>query len=180
MDPEFFSKETLNIARESAYWAKLSMFGTWFSGLATFVAVCISLVVAFGRPKPRIRGQVDINIVSPPPYNDHLYGVGVTINNIGANQVKITSLKWVFSKSVRVFYATSQPGDSLPKKLEHGDSANFFFLSDKNGEWLEDMRDWADKAGGRVNKLKVEVTLGTGDVFFIKPTKAVIDFLRSS
>lgn len=180
MNPDYFSYETLRIASESAYWAKLSMLGVWFSGLATFVAVCISLFVAFSRPKPRIRGKVDINIVSQPPFNSHLYGVGVTINNIGANQVRITSLKWRFSKSVRVLYATSQPGDSLPKKLEHGDSANFFFLSDKNGEWLEDMRDWADKAGGRVNKLKVEVSLGTGDVFFIKPTKAVIDFLRLS
>ncbi|HHG8819231.1 TPA: hypothetical protein ACPYV0_000094 [Citrobacter amalonaticus] len=180
MVSEYISNETLSIARESAYWAKLSMFGTWFSGLATFLAVCISLVVAFGRPKPRIRGQVDINIVSSPPYNNHLYGVGVTINNIGVNQVKITSLKWCFSKSVRIMYAVSHPGDSLPKKLEHGDSAQFFFLSDQNGEWLDDMRDWADKAGGRVHKLKVEVTLGTGDVFFIKPTRAVIEFIRSN
>ena len=180
MVPDYISDETLNIARESAYWAKLSMVGTWFSGLATFFAVCISLVVAFGRPKPRIRGKVDISIISPPPYDNHLYGVSVIINNIGENQVKITSLNWRFSKSVRVVYASSQHGDALPKKLEHGDSANFFYQSDQKGEWLEDMRLWADMAGGRVDKLKVEVTLGTGDVFFIKPTKAVMDFLESS
>lgn len=179
MSPNDISYETLIAAQESAYWAKLSMYGTWFAGIATFLAVCVSLVVAYSRPKPKIKGKADISIVSPAPFNTSLYGVGVTIHNIGVNQVKITSLTWRFSKSVRVVYAVSQPGDSLPKKLEHGDSANFFFLSDDTGEWLKDIREWSDMSGEKVNKLKVEISLGTGDTVFIKPTKAVIDYLSN-
>lgn len=174
MNTDYFSYETLIAARDSAYWAKLSMYGTWFAGAATFAAV----LVALRRPVPRIRGQATIIIASPPPYDNPTYGVGVSINNIGTNPVKINSLIWKFSKDTRVMYLTSQPGDTLPKRIEHGDSASFFFLDDEEGEWLADLKKWNKETGGKAKQLRIEVTLGTGDVFYIRPRKDVLDFIN--
>ena len=50
MSPDYISYETLIAARESAYWAKLSMLGTWFSGVATLLAVITSLYIALKGP----------------------------------------------------------------------------------------------------------------------------------
>lgn len=116
-------------------------------------------------------------IASPPPYDKPLYGVGVTINNIGMNPIKINSLIWKFSKDTRILYHESKPGDSIPKKIEHGDSAAFFFLNDKEGEWLSDLKKWNKQTGGKAQKLRIEITLGTGDVFYIRPDKSVLNFI---
>ncbi|HFO2762568.1 TPA: hypothetical protein ACHJKB_005568, partial [Klebsiella variicola] len=58
MSPDYISYETLIAAREAAYWAKLSMIGTWFSGIATFLAVITSLWIALRDRMPFIRGRV--------------------------------------------------------------------------------------------------------------------------
>jgi len=174
MNADYISYETLVAARESAHWAELSMYGTWFAGFATFAAV----LVALRRPVPKLRGKATTLIASPQPYDKPRFGVGVTINNIGMNPIKIDSLIWKFNKDTRVWYQTSRPGDSLPKKIDHGDSASFFFLNDEEGEWLKDLKKWNKDTGGKAKKLRIEVTLGTGDVFYIRPRKDVLDFIN--
>ena len=174
MDANYIAYQTLVANRDAADWAFWSMVGTWFAGVATFLAVLIAL----RRPVPRIRGSVRMIIVSPPPYNKPTFGIGISINNIGLTPVRINSLVWKFSREVRVQYRESKPGDSLPKKLEHGDSSAFFFENDEDGEWLSDLKKWSSKSGCKPHKLRIEVTLGTGDIFYLRPKKDVIDFLN--
>lgn len=173
MSPEYISYETLVANRDAALWAFWSMIGTWVAGVMTFAAVCVSLVVSFRRPKPKLKGSISHMFVNP---TGTLYkgGIGVSINNQGANPVSISMLTWNFGKETRLIYAVDSSASTLPKRLEHGESALFFFWNDENCEWAKDVKSNVLKSGGKIKRMRLEVSLGTGDVFYLKPPEGIL------
>lgn len=176
MSPDYILYETLVANRDAALWAFWSMIGTWVAGAMTFAAVCVSLVVSFRRPKPKLKGSISHMFVNP---NGMRYkgGIGVNIYNQGANPVSISMLTWNFGKETRLIYAVDPSAHTLPKRLEHGESAVFFFWNDENCEWAENVKSNVLKSGGKIDKMRLEVSLGTGDTFFIKPPKGILKIL---
>lgn len=176
MNVNLIAIETLQAAKDSAEWAFWAMLGTWVSGIMTLLAVCVSLIVAFRRPMPKLKCTASISLVG----NSHVgtkVGVGISVYNRGANTVNIVSIIWNFSKTTRLVYAADRYGNSLPKKIEHGESASIFFCKDEEGELINDIKNKIEKYGGDFNKLKFEISLGTGDKVFVKPSIETIEFL---
>lgn len=177
MEPNYIAYETLVTAREATNWAFWSMVATWVAGIMTFAAVCVSLVVSFRRPVPRIRGTASPMIIMPNSKVARA-GIGVNVYNRGSGPVNITNIIWNFGKNTRLLYPVDQSGHSIPKKLETGDSAIFFFWNDESNDWAEDVKKKVLASGGKIKKLKLEINVGTGDVFYIRPTKQVLKTLN--
>lgn len=56
--------QALLAAKNSADWAFWAMIGTWFSGIATFMAVCLTLYISNRRPKPKLAGSVTLSFLA--------------------------------------------------------------------------------------------------------------------
>ncbi|QMV50947.1 hypothetical protein [Ewingella americana] len=178
MESNYIAYEALITAREATFWAFWSMVGTWVAGIMTFAAVCISLIVSFRRPVPRIMGTASPIIIMP---NSRLTrsGIGLNIYNRGSGPVNITSIIWNFGKNTRLYYPVDPSGHTIPKKLETGESATFFFWNDESNGWAENVKNNVLESGGKINKLRLEISVGTGDVFYIPPTKEVLKIINN-
>lgn len=62
MESEMMALASLKASQDAAMWAFWSMIGTWFSGIATFMAVCLTLYISNRRPRPKLRGTVSIGL----------------------------------------------------------------------------------------------------------------------
>ena len=178
MDDKTMALKALIAAQEATYWAFWSMIGTWFSGIATFLAVCLTLYISNRRPKPQLKGAVSLSFFTNG--NASLSGVGISIANIGTYSAIITSLTWTFGSRNSLLQMVGGFGDNLPKKIEHSESAFFFIQSDLNAGWSQDMKYQIYQQGGTVRKLTLQVQLATGDVLKIKPAKNVIKMIEDS
>ncbi|WP_410743094.1 hypothetical protein [Citrobacter freundii] len=178
MDANYISYESLLAARDSAQWAFWSMIGTWFSGIATFMAVCLTLYISNRRPKPKLQGTVSLSFLTNG--NSSFSGVGINIANVGAHSAIITSLTWTFGSRNSLLQIVDGFGDNLPKRIEHGESAFFFIQSDLNAGWSQNMKYQISRQGGRIRSLKLQAHLATGDALKIKPAKNVIQMIEDS
>lgn len=170
--------QALMAAKESANWAFWSMIGTWFSGIATFMAVCLTLYISNRRPKPKIAGSVKFSFLSGGYAS--VKGIGINVANQGLTSVIITSLTWTYGTNNSLLQFVGEFGDNVPKKIEHGESAFFFIRNDEDARWASDMHKLIRNQGGRVRKLKLLVHLASGDVVKIKPAKNVIRMIESA
>lgn len=177
MDEKVVALAMLQAAKDSAEWAFWSMVGTWFAGIATFLAVVVSLYIANRRPKPKIRASVS-HSVALGAFKRR--GIGIEIANIGSVPVKISSLIWHYGGAGTLYHDFDPVSSKLPIKLEHGDSAYFFIHSDDDVRWDRDMMNFITEQGGKAEKLRLAINLGTKDRFFVKPDKSIVKMLKNS
>lgn len=179
MNADYIAYESLVATRNTAEWAFWSMVGTWFSGIATFMAVCLTLYISNRRPRPKLRGTVSLGGITGQ--NVSTFGVTINIANVGIQTATITSVTWTFgTKNSLLQILGGGFGDDLPKKIEHGEYAFFFIQNDTNGDWARDMKNKIWEQGGNVRKLMLLVHLATGDTMKIKPAKNVIKMIEKS
>lgn len=172
MSPDYISYETLIAARESAYWAKLSMIGTWFSGVATLLAVITSLYIALRDRMAFIGGTVRCGHIITE--DDVKPIIGVTVVNRSLHAIKIKAIYWNVGgeNDLQQLFRNAE-SDPLPVKLEHGDEANFRIILNDDDSWLRRMALRMRKLNSHPKKLKCIIMLSTGEKHKLKVDKRV-------
>lgn len=174
MNADYISYETLVATREAADWAFWSMIGTWISGIATFMAVCVSLHLGLRKPKTKISCKIGESVFFNGPYSNK--GVSIVITNQTLHSVNVTSVIWTFKKSI-TFY---QPFNSnlsmkLPKKLEYGEQVNLWIDLDGESKWIEKIAEGLQQQGANPKDFRCVVTVTTGENFTFKVNKSLME-----
>ncbi|ORM64526.1 hypothetical protein PRCB_16485 [Pantoea rodasii] len=179
MDTDFIALETMLAAQETAKWTLWMMYATWVAGTATFLAVVTTLYLANRKPKPSISSHCSTVIISPAP-GISLIGLSVEIANIGIYPVMVSSITWECGGNKKFVMSMNGVGSaSLPKKLEHGESAMFFHQFDDFGEWKALMLKNIENSQGKLKKLRYLVRLGTGQSLIFKLDRPLMNSLKT-
>lgn len=172
MDERVMALEALKAAQDAADWAFWSMIGTWFAGIATFLAVCVSLHLGLRKPKVHINCKISLSVFFNGPYKQN--GVSIVVTNLSLYAVKVMSVVWVFNKSI-TFY---QPFDSqysmkLPQRLEYGEQATLWIDLGGQTNWIEEIAKGLKEQGGNPKDFKCLISLSTGESFSYKVNKSL-------
>ncbi|HHA1437504.1 hypothetical protein N8Q41_22320 [Enterobacter hormaechei subsp. steigerwaltii] len=172
MNSDYISYETLIAARESAYWAKLSMYGTWFSGVATFLAVITSLCFALRDRKAFIGGKVRYGHLITE--DDDKPVIGVTVVNRSLHPIRIKAIYWDVGgdNDLQQLFKNTE-SDPLPIRLENGDEANYRIIIDDDDSWPKRMAMRLKKLNKHPYSLRCVVALSTGERLRLKVDKRV-------
>ncbi len=177
MDDKTLALATLQSAKDAADWAFWSMIGTWFSGVATFAAVCVSLHLGMKKPKAHISCKIGESIIFEGPYEQR--GISIVITNLALNTVKITSLCWDFKKDVTFFQPFhSSRSMQLPQKLDYGEQATFWIDLKNNESWIVNVAEGLKVHGADLNDLSLEVNTTTGESFSFKVNDSLMKKIR--
>ena len=180
MDTDFIAFETLIAAQETAKWTYWMMFATWFAGAATFSAVILTLYISNRKPVPSLKIDTSASIISPIPGISQ-QGYSITVANIGSSPAVLSSIHWECGgKQKFVQFFTPNVSSPMPKKLEHGESAFFFFEVDDFSEWVRSMKTNILKAEGSIKKLKIVVNLSTGRAVKCKAERSLMKALNET
>ncbi|HBH7067987.1 hypothetical protein [Enterobacter bugandensis] len=179
MDSDLISYEALIAAQETAKWTYKMMFATWFAGGATLAAVIVTLYLANRKPVASITSTSSTSIVAPPE-GLSMMGISLNVANVGIYPAVISSISWECGGKLTLHLLfKASVSDSLPKKLEHGESAMFFIPFNDFVEWKTQLLEFIEKSGGSLEKLRYIVHLGTGKKVSFKLSKDLMDTLKS-
>ncbi|WP_312804213.1 hypothetical protein [Atlantibacter hermannii] len=172
MNPDYISYETLNAARESAYWAELSMYGVWFSGIATFLAVITSLYIALRDRKAFIAGEVRCAHIFTEIDDSPI--IRITVVNRSLHPIRIKAISWDVGgdNEMQQLFRNGE-SDPLPIRLENGDEANYRIIIDESEGWFRRMAKRIKKLNKHPKKLRCVITLSTGERLRLKVDKRV-------
>lgn len=158
-----------------AYW---SMIGSWVSGIATFLAVVVSLYIANRKPKASLTCEVGLRIIfGKNALGQKLdeNGLAIRVVNQSTIPIKISSVGWKLSRK-KYFHQLlgDVHSDVLPKKIEFGEQALLWVKVDGT-DWLKEFAEEVRNVGCDVKKLRCAINLSTGKTFYFKPEK---DFIK--
>ncbi|HDR2706482.1 hypothetical protein [Enterobacter mori] len=172
MNPDYISYEALISARETAYWAKLSMYGTWFSGVATFLAVITSLFIALFNRRAFIGGKVRFGRILSD--DDDRRIIGITVVNRSLHAIRIKAIYWYVGGDIELQQLFKNvESDPLPIRLENGDEANYRIILNDDEEWFKRMAFRLKKLNFQPNKIRCVIALSTGERPRIRVDKRV-------
>lgn len=179
MDESAVAMATLKAAQDAANWALWSMIGTWFAGIATFLAVCVSLHLGLKKPKAHISCRVNVGITWQGPYEKK--GVMIVITNLALNTVKVTSITWTFKKDITFYQPFHSPlSMQLPQKLDYGEQATFWIDIDGNSEWIKKIASGLKEQSANPKDFRCVVSVTTGESFTFEIEKSLMDKITSS
>lgn len=161
MNADYISYESLVAARDAAKWAYWSMIGTWVSGLATFLAVLVSLYLANRRSRPVLSISIEWCFIN------HGYqtisGVAITVANVAETNFIITSVSWEMGNNKKLAQVFDHPlSAQMPAKLAAGESAMFFIENDTSNRWLNVLLSNIQQTNGKILKLTACIGLASG------------------
>lgn len=123
------------------------IFGIWFTGLATFGAVVVSLYLATHKLKPKLRVTADAKIIISSDNSDRPEIVSVKVANSGHVPTTIVSFGWQIGL-LKKAYLAQMPDQvlisaQLPTRLEIGESASFNIRYQLAPEkpWIDDISE---------------------------------------
>ncbi|PAO24634.1 hypothetical protein [Enterobacter roggenkampii] len=165
--------------------ALFSAIGGWVSGIGTLLAVIISLYLANRRAKVRLKCDAGERIIvtqGAHPDAEHQPGVAITITNLTALPVTITSLGWECGKKNYWHQMLGDPESArLPKRLEYGEQGFFWIsLTGKEETWFEDFAQQLKERGANPQKMKVTVATSSGGVFRFTPDKELLNRFKTA
>ncbi|ASG44344.1 hypothetical protein [Citrobacter freundii] len=179
MDEKVMALATLQAAQEAANWAFWSMIGTWVAGIATFLAVCVSLHLGLKKPKAHISCRVNVGITWQGPYQKK--GVTIVITNLALHTVKVTSINWTFKKDITFYQPFHSPlSMQLPQKLDYGEQATFWIDIDGNSEWIEKIALGLKEQDANPKDFRCVISVTTGESFTFEIEKTLMDKITSS
>lgn len=161
MDEKEIAIAVLQATQSSATWAFWSMIGTWVSGIATFLAVIVSLYLANRRSRPVL--NVTVEWCHTSGGQELISGIGITVANAAESNVVVTSIAWEMGCDKKLAQMFDHPYSAkMPLKLAGGESALFFVENDKSNRWLRSLLSNIKKNEGKINKLTACVCLASG------------------
>ena len=175
MDEKTVALEMLKAAKDSAQWAFWGAVGSWWAGIATFLAVLASLYIALRKPRAFVLGNVRLQMVIND--DDHLWAIRVRVVNQSLHSVVVSNVIWEFGndKSLQQLFRNDE-SDKLPIRIEHGDEANYMILLlGTDNDWIHRFARTLKNEGLSVKSLSCVITLSTGQRHRLKIKKNVKD-----
>ncbi|ENY0896921.1 hypothetical protein ACFVGG_003455 [Enterobacter ludwigii] len=174
MDEKVMALAALKAATDAADWAFWSMIGTWFAGIATFLAVCVSLHLGLRKPKAHITCKASLSVFFSGPYKNH--GVSIVITNMSLYTINVTSVIWEFKKSITFYQPfNSKHSMKLPQKLEYGEQATLWIDLDDNSNWIDEVAKGLKEQGAKPKDFRCVVSTTTGESFSFKVSKSLLE-----
>lgn len=172
MNSDYISSEALIAARDTAYWAKLSAYGTWFAGVATFLAVITSLFIAFINRRAFIGGKVRFGRIMSDDDDRRL--ISITVVNRSFHSIKIKAIYWYVGGDIELQQLfNNDVSDPLPFRLENGDEAKYRIIINDDDGWFKRMAGRLKKLNYHPNKTRCVIELSTGKRFRLRVDKRV-------
>lgn len=162
--------------------ALFSAAGGWFSAIATFAAVCISLHIANRRPKVSISCSVAeyYSARLPDAVAAEFSGkrtlrfVSARITNQSNFIIRINSVGLHIKDKVDfIRYPYHWDTCQLPQNLAYGEDATIFFTDDSN-EWIAGMREALISNDLNPENIRCSVYLSTGETFYFPLDKKLL------
>ena len=160
--------------------------GTWIAGIATFLAVAVSLHLAKREGRAHIKASAGIRLIFPgdgTPPEEHF---GVTVVSLTNRPLTINSIGWIVGKGKNKRYCIQpvygEHTQRYPLQLNHhGDVATFLVSFSTVPNWPKQFaQDFIkDLSAGNMKSLRVIVSLSTGETVEIVPEKNLTEMLRN-
>lgn len=191
MDSDLIALETMLAAKDTADFTFWIMIGTWVAGIATALAVIISLYVTVNQKRVRLRFDMSEKVVLSPldSFGDssprgvsfkitNLSDFPVQINNLGLN---CTSFPWQEKKYWYLKIDRNQLGDSLPKRIEQGEQCHLWIpLDDREEDWFQYLSKIISKANCKPEKMRIVVSTSFGKSPNFKFSRQILERLNAA
>lgn len=170
--------------------ALFSAIGAWISGVATLLAVIISLYLANRKTKVRLSCVVGERLIltkSLDEANSRQPGIAIIVTNLSALPIKLTSIGWTCGNKLfstnwvnrKKHYWHQMLGDidseDLPKRIEYGEQG-FFWISlvGKEDTWFQEFVEQMKEVGANPQYLKISIATSSGGLFNFRPDDELI------
>ncbi|WP_337026090.1 hypothetical protein [Pantoea eucrina] len=188
MDSDLIALETMLAAKDTADFTFWIVIGTWVAGIATALAVIISLYVTVNQKRVRLRFNMSEKVLLSPltAFGDssprgvyfqitNLSDFPVQINNLG---LSCASLPWLQKKYWHLIIKRNQLGDSLPKRIEQGEQCHLWIpLDDGQDDWFEYLSNIISEANCKPREMRLVVTTSFGKSPSFKFPKQILERL---
>lgn len=160
--------------------------GTWLAGIATFLAVVVSLHLARKAERVNVRASVGVRLVfagDGTPAEEH---VGFTVVNLGERPVNVVSIGWCVgkrkSKRFCIQPVVGRYTQQYPKQLAHGEQASFLVSFQAAPNWAKEfaagfVEDVSDK---HLRTLRGMVNTSIGQSIEVVPEASLLERLRAT
>ena len=158
--------------------------GTWLAGIATFLAVVVSLYLARKSESINLKVNVGIRLVfagDGTPAEEH---VGFNVVNIGDRQVNILSVGWSVGKKNKRYCIQPIKGqytEQYPKWLTHGEGASFLHSFKDSPNWTADFASGfvQDTSDRNLKTLRALNHTSIGKTLEVVPEKNLLERLQA-
>lgn len=160
--------------------------GTWVAGIATFLAVIVSLYLARKSESVRLKTSVGIRLIfagDGSPAEEH---IGFNVTNHGDRPIIINSIGWKIGKRKNAKYCI-QPVSSkytaqYPKQLAHGEQATFLVSLNVVPNWSKDFSTGFIKNLSKKNlkSLRAQIHTSLGTTIDVIPENNLLEKLTKS
>ena len=158
--------------------------GTWLAGVATFLAVLVSLYLARKGDAVNIKANVGVRLVFAGDGSDAEEHVGFGIVNLGYRPVNVVSIGWSVGKGKsKRFCMQSVAGQythQYPKVLAHGEQALFMVSFKAAPNWPKEFAMGFIEDVGEQNfkTLRAQINTSIGKAIEVVPEKSLLERLR--
>lgn len=191
MAVDYLSYETLLAAKDTARYTYWIMIGTWIAGIATSLAVIISLYVTLNQKRVRLRFDISERVMVGGL--SHLSGgdpkgVSFQITNVSDFPVLISKLglccKTLPWQKEMYWFLKLEPhpySDSVPKRIEQGEVCSLWLpLDEREDDWYAYLADVISKAGKKPEQMRIVITTSYGKSPRFKLSPEIIKKLNSA
>ena len=158
--------------------------GTWFTGLATFVAALVALYLARRGEKVRLRIFVGVRLVMRGDGSPGTPYVCFDVTNVGERPVVITTVGWVIGKRKARRYCIQIlegfPWKQCPAELTHGQGTKFMVGLSGTPDWTKEFATSFVNEPQQLKTLRAQIFTSVGQTFEIQPERSLIDRLRQA
>jgi hypothetical protein len=160
--------------------------GTWIAGIATFLAVVVSLQLARRAERVRLKATAGIRLVfmgDGSPAEEH---VGVTVVNQANRPLTINSVGWRVGKRKCARFCIQpvygQYTEQYPKQLAHGEQASFLVSFKAVPGWPKEFAAGfvQDLAPRNLKTLRAVIHTSLGKAVEVVPEPNLLEKLRAA
>lgn len=149
--------------------------GTWVAGIATFVAVVVSLRLARSEKIVRLRSHAGLRVLigGDVPGTEEFLQISVT--NLAFRTVTVSNIGWVVGRGKAKRHCiqtlSGRLSDQIPTVLAHGSSANYLISFKDAPNWLSEFSNGFIKSKDTkvLGTLRAQVHTSVGQSISVKP-----------
>ncbi len=158
--------------------------GTWVAGIATFMAVLVSLHLARQGESVRIKASAGLRVVfegDGSPAEEH---VGITITNQGARPIIVNSVGWRVGRGKRARFCiqpvSGRYTHQYPKQLAYGEQASFLVSFQALPNWPKEFATGfvQDLGASNLRTLRALIHTSVGKTVEVVPEANLLEKLR--
>ncbi len=160
--------------------------GTWVAGIATFLAVVVSLHLARKADSINIKANVGVRLLFEGDGTPAEENVGFVVTNLGAKPVNVVSVGWSIGKRKNKRYCIQPVAgrytQQYPKLLAHGEQASFLVSFKAAPNWVKEFASGfvQDTSEQNLRTLRALINTSVGEAIAVVPETNLLDKLRAA